>query len=116
MKMTHALVAMLLFGILMWSGDYDTLGSQLLSFLNLDNPSAWTVVKLTGTGIFTGIVIWATGGDVISAPAIAIMVSLVSAPLGVFTADIPFVIKTILSGLWLFVAISGVGAAMRGDY
>ena len=116
MKMTHALVAMMLFGVLLWSGGYTTVGTALINALDLDNPSGWTVVKLGATTLVTAVAIWATGGNIITSPAITIMVALVSAPLGAFGGDVPFAIKTILVGFWLFVAVSGVGAAIRGDY
>lgn len=116
MKMTHALVALLLFGVLLWSGGYDTLGSTIVNKLNLNDLSKWSIVDLGVAAGITAIALWATGGNILTAPAITIMVALVSAPLGVFDSTIPFAIKTILIGFWLFVMVSGVGAAIRGEY
>lgn len=116
MKMTHALVAMLLFGVLLWAGGYTTLGMSIIERFNLTNPAAWTLVNLGVAAGITAITIWATGGNILTAPAITIMVAMVSAPLGAFDNTVPFAIKTILLGFWLFIAISGVGSAIRGEY
>lgn len=116
MKMTHALVALLLFGVLLWAGGYTPLGMTIINKFNLSTPAAWTLVDLGVAAGVTAIALWATGGNILTAPAITIMVAFVSAPLGAFDSTVPFAIKTILMGFWLFIAISGVGAAIRGEY
>jgi len=120
MRMTTALWALLVFSVLLSLGGFDVFAQTIFSKLGVLSLDTWgkrlvalgavsTLVTLT-TRIFTG-------QAPITTPAVIFVISLLSLPVDVFTSStMPVIIQTLVGGFWLFLMVSGVGAAVRSEF
>ncbi|MHA1972771.1 MAG: hypothetical protein ACTSW1_07255 [Candidatus Hodarchaeales archaeon] len=117
MKTSHAMFGLLVFGVLLYAGGYNTVGTAIFNALNLDDVSAWELVAIgTAATIVTGVILRFTGGNVLTAPMITAAVGLVSLPVSAFDSSVPLLVRFLVGGFWTFLMISGVGSAIGGDF
>lgn len=123
MRMTTALFALALFAIfLSLSGDYESAAGLILFELKGLDATQWATLLIFSAVLARGVSIISSflgfsARSIITAPAVSFLASLLAAPIGVFNqAGIPTPVRLLVIGFWLFFMISGVGAAVRGDF
>lgn len=120
MRMTTALWALLVFSVLLSLGGFDVFATEIINSLGVLTPSEWGV-RLVILGAVSTLVTLTTrlftGQAPITTPAVVFVISLLALPIDVFTSStMPLIIQTLVAGFWLFLLVSGVGAAVRSEF
>ena len=119
MRMTVALFGLLIFASLLSLGGFDVFATDILDLLDVLTPDSWSsrLVTLTAAAILTAATVFFGGQSALTFPAVAFMIGVLAAPTAVVTSStMPSLIKVLIGGFWLFFLISGVGAALRGEF
>lgn len=124
MRMTAALFGLVMFAVfLSATGEFNVFAIEIIEvFLKGLSPSEWgsllvIAAAVTGAGVIISSLLGFNVGSVLTAPGVAFMIGILAAPTGAINqAGMPTVVNLIVTGFWLLLLVSGVGAALRGEY